>query len=324
MEVPLLRLRLPVVLATRHRLASGSGPAEAAHQAEITKGIGVYEQPISRKNRGCIVFLLDRSDSMKQTWGASQQTLAEGAASAVNDILFELCLRSQVEPGKARYYFDVGIFGYGIKPGSQEEGVAPAFDGVLAGKMLVPLPDLRSNPIAFREVPSEDLGGPPSKLPIWVRPMHGRQTPMCQAIAVAGAHVYDWAAVNPNSFPPIVINITDGMVTDNPYQGANLDQWGERLTSIATNDGNTLLFNIFISPATGAAGLLFPASSSGLPFPGPELFKISSPLPERMVTSARSHSVPAQPGARGFGFNANSQMLVKFLEVGTRLDLARD
>ncbi len=284
----------------------------------------MYEQPISRKNRGCIVFLLDRSDSMKQKWGASEWTLAEGAAAAVNDILFELCLRSQVEPGKARYYFDIGIFGYGIKPNSQEEGVAPAFDGVLAGKTLVPLPDLRSNPIDFREVPSEDRGAPPSRLPIWVRPMHGRQTPMCQAIAVAGAHVYDWAAVNPNSFPPIVINITDGMVTDNPYQGANLEQWAGRLTSIATNDGNALLFNIFISPAATANGLLFPSSSSGLPFPGPELFNISSQLPDRMVANARSNNVGAQAGARGFGFNANSQMLVKFLEVGTRLDFARD
>lgn len=284
----------------------------------------MYEQPISRKNRGCIVFLLDRSDSMKQKWGASEWTLAEGATSAVNDILFELCLRSQVEPGKARHYFDIGIFGYGIKPNSSDEGVAPAFDGVLAGQTLVALPELRNNPIAFREVPSEDLGGPPSKLPIWVRPLHGRQTPMCQAIAVAGAHVYDWAAVHQNSFPPIVINITDGMVTDNPYQGATLDQWAERLTNIATNDGNTLLFNIFIAPATGSGGLLFPSSSSGLPFPGPELFKISSQLPDRMVATARSHNVAAQPGSRGFGFNADAQMLVKFLEVGTRLDLSRD
>ena len=179
----------------------------------------MYERDISRRDPGCVVFLLDRSDSMKQTWGNSRETMAEGAARALNETLLELLFTSQGEPGKARHYFDVGIFGYGLRPVAGGEGVEPAFGGKLAGQPLVALPDLRDNPIAVRETPSVDVGAPPSRVPVWVEPVYGHRTPMCQAVAVAGAHVYEWANAHPDSFPPIIINITDGMVTDSPYRG---------------------------------------------------------------------------------------------------------
>ena len=128
----------------------------------------MYEKEISRRDPGCVVFLLDRSDSMKQQWGNSQETLAQGAARELNNILLELLFTSQGEPGKARHYFDVGVFGYGIRPMAGGEGVESAFGGKLAGAALVPLPELRDNPITVREVPSPDAGAPPSRVPIWV------------------------------------------------------------------------------------------------------------------------------------------------------------
>ncbi len=137
---------------------------------------------------------------------------------------------------------------------------------------------------------------------------------------MAGAHVYEWASAHPDSFPPIIINITDGMVTDSPYQGASLDEWAQRLVNIQTSDGPTLLFNIFLSP-TASGGVLFPATDHGLPAPGPDLFRISSPLPPPMIGNAQGTGTPVEPGARGFGFNADAAMLVRFLEVGTKVDV---
>jgi hypothetical protein len=268
-----------------------------------------------------VVFLLDRSDSMKQTWGNSNETLAEGAARALNETLLELLFISQGEPGKARHYFDVGVFGYGMRPIAGGEGVEPALGGKLAGQALVGLPDLRDNPIAVREAPSPDTGAPPSRIPVWVEPVHGYRTPMCQAVAVAGAHVYEWASAHPDSFPPIIINITDGMVTDSPYEGAALDEWAQRLVSIQTSDGPALLFNIFVSPSPTANGVMFPDSDRGLPTPGPDLFHISSPLPALMIANAQRSGIQVAPGARGFGFNADASMLIRFLEIGTRVDV---
>src|ERR1700685_2038166 len=94
----------------------------------------MYERDISRRDPGCVVFLLDRSDSMKQTWGNSRETMAEGAARALNETLLELLFTSQGEPGKARHYFDVGIFGYGLRPGAGGEGAEPGVGGQLAGQ----------------------------------------------------------------------------------------------------------------------------------------------------------------------------------------------
>jgi hypothetical protein len=281
----------------------------------------MYSRDISRRDPGCVVFLLDRSDSMKQAWGNSRETMAEGAARALNETLLELLFTSQGEPGKARHYFDVGIFGYGLRPVAGGEGVEPAFGGKLAGQPLVALPDLRDNPIAVRETPSVDAGAPPSRVPVWVEPVYGHRTPMCQAVAVAGAHVYEWATAHPDSFPPIIINITDGMVTDSPYEGAGLDEWAQRLVNIHTSDGPALLFNIFLSPAGSAHPVMFPATDSGLPTPGPDLFRISSPLPPPMVANAHSTGIAVEPGARGFGFNADAYNLVRFLEVGTKVDV---
>lgn len=279
----------------------------------------MYQQTFSRTTPGCIMLLVDRSDSMKQQWGNSGLTLAEGAARAINKLLLELCVKSTKEHGGAmRRYFYCGILGYGFCPGTGGEGVEVALPGPLADRGIVPLPDLADHPIAVREEPSVDAVLSRSRVPAWIDPYHGFRTPMCQAIATAGSYLYGWANAFPNSFPPIVINITDGMVTDSPYDGADIATWAQRLTTIATNDGPTLLFNIFLSPTPGN-GVWFPASPASLPQPGPGLFSISSEMPRPMVDNARSAQVQVGPGARGLVFNADLAMLVKFLEIGTRV-----
>jgi hypothetical protein len=277
----------------------------------------MYQESISRKRPGCIIFLLDRSDSMSRSWGGSE-TLAEGAARAINSILLELCLRAQKGQGLSYHYFDIGMIGYGLRPMAGGEGVESAFGGALAGRNLVPLPELRDNPIAVREVVSPDAG-PPARAPVWVEPMQGYRTPMCEAIAIAGSHVFEWAQAHPESFPPIIINITDGFVTDSPFDGATLDEWAERLTGIGTQDGPALLFNIFLAPEPNL--VMLPATDAGLPSPGPDLFRISSVLPPPMVLSAQNAGITPPSGARGFAFNADSTMLVKFLEIGTRVEM---
>jgi hypothetical protein len=283
----------------------------------------MYEQSISRKRPACIVFLLDRSDSMKRPWSGGSETLAQGAAAAINGILMELCLRAQKGSGVFYHYFDVGIFGYGIRPQAGGEGVESAFAGPLANRPLVPIGEIRNNPIGVREVASVDLGAT-VQMPVWIEPMHGATTPMCEAISVAGEHVYEWTQAHPDSFPPIIINITDGFVTDDPYEGASLWDWAKRLSGISTQDGEALFFNIFVAPEA-AREVVFPASGVGLPAPGPTLFEISSPLPEQMIRNAASIGLPTTAGSRGFAFNvADSAMLVKILEIGTRLTTRGD
>jgi hypothetical protein len=280
---------------------------------------GTYSRSVSRVDPGCIVVLFDRSDSMKATWAGTGASLAAGAALVLNNILLDLCITATAEVNApVRHYFDIGVFGYGARLIDPGEGVESAFGGALAGRGLVPLPELANNPLAVRDEPSVDQMAVTAKIPIWVEPVHGYRTPMCEAIAVAGEHVYDWAAAHPNSFPPIVINITDGMVTDSPYDGAALAEWVSRLTSIKTGDGPTLFFNVFLSPLR-APEVIFPASPSGLPAPGPELFALSSELPPPMLANARADGIDVAPGARGLAFNVGRSTLLRVLQIGTRV-----
>lgn len=281
----------------------------------------MYEQTFSRATPGCIVFLLDRSDSMRQPWGDSGLTLAHGAARAINKVLLELCIKSTKEQGAPlRCYFYVGIYGYGIRPRARGEGVESALPGPLAPRGIVPLPELAEQPLAIREEPSVDAIPTPARVPVWVEPEAGFRTPMCAAMALVGAHVYEWVKAFPDSFPPIVINITDGMVTDSPYQGVDVFGWARRLSTISTRDGQALVLNAFLSPGRGPI-TSFPSHASDLPEPGPLLFSMSSLLPDPMVRNAKSAHIDVGPGARGFVFNADLAMLVKFLEIGTRFEV---
>lgn len=278
----------------------------------------MYEQTFSRTNPGCIVVLLDRSDSMKTPWRDSGTTLADGAARAINRILLDLCIKSTKEVGGAvRDYFHTLVLGYGAQPVAGGEGVESAFGGALTGRGIVPLSELASAPLAIREEPSVDAVAATTRAPVWVEPVFGYRTPMCQAIAVAGAHVFDWVGAHPNSFPPIVINVTDGLVTDSPYEGADLAEWAKRLTTIETNDGSVLLFSVFLSSA--GAPEFFPTGGNTFPAPGPALFAMSSALPEPMIRNARAAGVPVGHGSKAMCFNADLDALVKFLEIGTRV-----
>ena len=281
----------------------------------------MYQQTFSRQTPGCIVFLVDRSDSMRAPWGNTGLTLAQGAARAINRILLELCIKSTKEQGAPlRCYFFTGIYTYGLCPSTGQEGVESGLPGALAARGIVPLPDLADNPIAIREEPSIDPMPTRSRVPVWFEDRHGFRTPMCAAIALAGAHVFEWAKAFPMSFPPIVLNLTDGMVTDSPYQGMDLAGWASRLTTIETGDGRALMLNAFLSPSR-APITAFPRDPAGLPAPGPQLFAMSSRLPEPMIRNARAARLDVEPDARGFVFNADLAMLVKFLEIGTRFEV---
>lgn len=281
----------------------------------------MYEQSFSRSAPGCIVFLIDRSDSMKEKWTNSGTTLAEGAARAINKILLELCVKSIKEAGGVmRDYFYVGCYGYGFCPSTGGEGVESTLPGPLAPRGIVPLRELADRPLTIREEPSVDAMSAPSRMPVWIEPYYGFRTPMCQAIAAVGEHVYEWSKAFSKSFPAIVCNVSDGMVTDSPYQGADLAEWARRLTTIETDDGPTLLLNVFLSPSS-APIVSFPSSADMLPEPGPLLFSISSPLPEPIKENARSAQIEVAEGSRGLVFNADLAMLVKFLEIGTRFEI---
>ena len=69
-------------------------------------------------------------------------------------------------------------------------------------------------------------------------------TPMCEALKYASDALSSWVTQYPDSFPPIVINVSDGNATDgDPVPLAH------QIMNLNTSDGNALVFNIHLSEA---------------------------------------------------------------------------
>lgn len=297
-----------------------------------------YTAEISRTNPSCFLFLIDQSGSMNDvvdptgiqamdkpmvvdgrtyTHTASGQTKAQRVADAINRLLQNLVIKCAKSEG-VRDYYEVGVIGYS---GDKLSGarIGPAFSGSLAGKELVTIGEIANNParIEERSKKVEDGAGglidQKIKFPIWFDPVANGGTPMSLAMTKAQTILTDWVFRHPASFPPIVINITDGEVAEEDPTPA-----ADAIKSLATNDGNVLVFNIQIS-SNHAAPIEFPDDESRL---GDQyakfLFRLSSPLPSYMQAIARQEGLPVSEMSRGFAFNADMVSLIRFIDIGTR------
>lgn len=295
-----------------------------------------YTAEISRLHPTCLLFLIDQSASMEDPFGGEAAAGAEGeraapddagpaggppanskaksVSDAINRLLSTLVIRATKAEG-VRHYFDVGVIGYG-------KAVGPAFGGPLAGRPLVSIEEVYANPERVeertRKVP-DGAGGlveEQFRLPVWFDPQAVNGTPMCAALRQARAVLEPWVADHRDSYPPIVINLTDGEATDgDPAPPA------EALRELRTEDGQALVFNCHLSSTRGPK-LLFPDSSGGLPDEfARRLFGMSSALPEGLAGVAQREGFATGEGARGFVFNGDLVDVIRFLDIGTRIDL---
>lgn len=272
-----------------------------------------YTAEISRTNPSCLLFLIDRSGSMEDPFGAgeSNRSKADGVADAINRLLQNLVIKCAKSEG-VRDYYDVGVIGYGQK-------VGPAFGGSLAGRDLAPISEIADNPERVEERTrkiDDGAGGlvdQTVKFPVWFDAVAKGGTPMCQAMGCAEATLSNWISGHAASFPPIVINITDGESTDGEPTAP-----AEKLKALATDDGNALLFNVHLS-SQRATPIEFPDDATQLPDKYAQLlFDISSPLPSHMRSAAAAEGYAVTDGSRGFVFNADIVSVIRFLDIGTR------
>lgn len=296
-----------------------------------------YSAEISRTNPSCFLFLIDQSGSMQDvldpsnvqrlpepvvedgrtyTHTASGRTKAQGVADAINRLLQNLVIKCAKSEG-VRDYYEVGVIGYGGD--STGTRVGSAFSGSLEGRELVTISEIGNNParIEVRSKKVDDGAGgiidQTIKFPIWFDPVADGGTPMAQAMMKAQAILTDWVSQHPASFPPIVINITDG-----EWNGADPSSAVEGIKSLATDDGAVLVFNIHIS-SNQAIPIEFPDDESLL---GDQyakfLFRLSSVLPSYMQDIARQEKLAISERSRGFAFNADMVGLIRFVDIGTR------
>jgi hypothetical protein len=273
-----------------------------------------YRRRIDRLHPALILMLVDQSDSMAEPIAGGPVSKAEAVADQINTLLYELvlrCVKTPREPPRA--YFSVGVIGYSTAESGEplvgSVGAVAGTDGITSTT------ELAENPL--RVEIHAGPGGVAINAPVWIEPMARGGTPMCTALNRAGELAARWVAQHPDSFPPVVVNLSDGEATD-----GDPAVWARRLRSLSTSDGHLLLFNLNISARTATTSL-FPADDGRLPDGyARTLFGMSSPLPPPMIEVARSQGIGVGPGARGFGFNADMKGLALFLNVGTSIGRA--
>ena len=296
-----------------------------------------YSAEISRASPAAIVFLLDQSASMKDPFGGAEErgdaapSKARVLSDSVNKLIQNLVLRCAKEDG-VRDYFSVGVIGYGdrVQPliRLDDEVVDDDEGGAAVASVaeLIPVSALAERPLRIEErlkrIPKPapaKAGGDGgfteqrAKVPVWFDPEARNGTPMCQALDYATQVVRQWVDLHPRSYPPIVINVTDGEATD----GDPL-RFAQTLREYGTADGETLLLNVHLSSSTEAA-IELPDTIEGLPDEhARRLFQMSSTLPFTMRAAAEAEGYTVGLDTRGFIFNADPAALIRFLEIGTR------
>ena len=271
---------------------------------------GTYTKDWGGSHPGCMIILLDQSGSMASPFGRSQagsgQQKCDAVATVLNGFLNELIsINTIVDASGApvvKPRADIAVIGY-------EGGtVASALGGALASKDFVTLAELQMNPIniEMRKVRDIDATGKVIEMqvpfPVWVNPKAGGGTPMLRALNEARDLAKQWATNHPNNYPPVIINVTDGMA------GGDLQNAAQEICQVSTNDGLALLFNIHITELPNPE-VAYPSSNNELP---PDkfarlLFSMSSLIPDTsrvLLETQIGRPVPA--GARGMVFNGDA------------------
>lgn len=250
--------------------------------------------PISTANPGLIIILVDQSASMEDKFlnpEGGQVTKAVFAAKAINNCIYEI-LEGCRSGDKVKDRCHIVVIGYGEETKVLVAGKASEMD-----RQIKRMEDVRG-----------------LQMPVWIEPKFSNGTPMHDAFREAEDIISKWMPYYPNSFPPVVINVTDGEPNNPPLAtGA-----AQRLMSLQMQDGQVLLFNGHIGES-GSAEIRLPANEQSLNHKLAKLmFSISSELPGPMLAAAQNAGFSPTTGARGFLMNAGADSLTKLLIFGSQ------
>jgi hypothetical protein len=261
--------------------------------------------PIGQGNPGLIIILVDQSYSMNEPY-IKGKSRAEYASSAVNRTIYNILLKCSAG-ATIKNRCHVGVIGYGASTNLAIAGWVSEIPAMKHGEEVCQVvePDGSGGTVQTEEI-----------VPIWIKAEAENGTPMAEAFDLASELVEAWTRDNPNNFPPIVINVTDGK----PNDEATARQAAQRLVNYSTSDGNTLLFAAHIGdPSEGE--IVLPASSHGLNSEYARfLYDTTSVIPSTLLGAAENafgKTRKLEGGTRGFVMNAGAQTLTKLLVFGS-------
>lgn len=280
----------------------------------------MYTAPITRKQKAAIILLIDQSGSMQEiiNFQRSRMSKAEAASYFANLLIEELINRSRRNDG-VYDYFDIMVLGYH----------GEVVESLISDKIeFQPISRLYFKVVASkthyieRKIPNTDnYVSAAISYKCWVTPKAEDSTPMFTALMQCEKAAKRWSSrpEHRNSFPLLVINITDGEASDS--DNMMLLNISERIKSISTADGNTLFFNIHLATSEDSEQIVkFPSLSEKLPENRLTqlLYDMSSTLPDcynDIISEIKGNL--CTPPFKAMCYNCSGEDLIKILSIGS-------
>lgn len=278
----------------------------------------MYSQEITRQHRTAFILALDRSGSMQESvrFGKKVMSKAEAVSIIANALITELIDRCR-RTDSLRNYYDVAVVGYS----NDNIEMLLGRDGMLSIDDLSRISPRRRTLSNEEQLSEQNSAIFQHSLDEWFSPHAEGNTPMYEAMLRVRDLAKEWCEKSENrqSFPPVVINITDGEASD--CDDNELRDICEQIKRIATDDGNVLLINIHISTDSTLPAIIFPMAEelTGAGRYSRLLAECSSIMPSAFDSAiCEMKGRGATPPFFGMGYNASIIELLSMVNIGSR------
>ena len=302
----------------------------------------MYDKKVTSHEPTLLILLLDQSVSMSETMTETEQgevySIAK-VAKIISDTFLYTAWRKCVRGDQSLPYLDLAVIGYG-------NGTRSALPKIPLEQFPFSVKKLEDAYIAKNDSDPDDNSTVPKPRLEWVEERADGLTPMLAAFTKARAIVEKWLPDHQTSFPPVIINISDGMPTDDhdfieilqqsssgySFHLGDLSQTplmiqSKAIRELGTNNGKCLVMNCHIS-AAGYTPIEFPPSSAEAEAVDPFakfMFDMSSVIPEPLRefgirpvdAEPPGLGMKLEPNARFFIFNADIESVIRFMIFGS-------
>ena len=288
----------------------------------------MYKTKVDSANPVLVIVLIDQSTSTDRIMAAKGDQIYRISTmmKIVTDTLLYTLLRKGVKGTKLKNYVDFAVIGYGVS-------VHSALPRVNLEEFPINLERLKKE--AQKPDDSDEDPIVPRPKREWVEERSDGLTPMVGALKEARKILEKWIPNHKSSYPPTIINLTDGMPNDDEKYLEILEQGylvdlsetaliteSKAIKQLHTDDGNVMIANCHITE-TNPVPIEYPAYPSEIEKVDPLgriLFDMASTIPEQLRkigNNPKTFDMKLVPNAKLFLFNADIKSLVNFMSFGT-------
>jgi hypothetical protein len=286
----------------------------------------LYSKRMTSANPGLMVFLIDCSSSMalpmlrSATDDNNSVSKFEAASMILNNFLYD-CMIKCTSESTYKDYVDFVILGYGDHTFSPISKISPSEYPISVNKLEGAFASIED----FSENESDTINSPMT----WINENSvGGNTAMLSAFTSAKRIILEWVEKHPDSHPPVLINISDGMANDLPrneeepelLDPSPLIQICNDIKKIQTNDGNVTIGNIHLSDGK-IMTLMFPVSLDEAlateEETAPMLYEMASTVPAPWLEKALDFNFDIKQGSKFYIYNSDFDNFLQFFKFGT-------